>query len=1082
MTKKLGSKSDNNKLNNKRTSSLKRSNTFKVSFNALIYPFAFLLVFILTNVFSALNDFNVITVYADETPLVVLYDVEYYKDRTNDTNITLDKYDSDGDGTDDTDCVWDISESNDESVMAYLYNNGVLILDGEGEVKNNLVGAGPIGDAESPFTNGCNIMPWRQYHKLESLTYVTASDSGFTPIGYLADYFSFYGDAALTGSTSYYPTIVNPNAIKLTTIDLSKFDTTNVLSFENFFAFNPKLTEIIGIENLDVSSSASFRSMFNGCGALSSLDLSSWIVTDGLIYNYMFAGVGLDTTSGACIDISNWSFKESADLGTMFLDAKLDSLNLSNITGTDNASNYYRLFEGLNISELDLSSISFKDPANLGDLLLRATIDTIVLPYVLDSVWIDRIYLPLSNGEVWYAYNDENHQVNGEIYNHLLENEGSGSDKIYQLKTEPEKVIYTDNDNDIIYNSLGTSDSSVTLVQTYDLTDLTKTEVAGSIMAYLYSDGTMIFTGSGHNLTYSDNTLPYSDKKNSITRIICGGDSSFGPYHNTRYYFNECPNLVTFDGRRYTSSLTNFKGLFLNDAKLKTVMWPDTIDTSKVTEMKEMFKGCSSLTSIDLSKFNTSKVIDMKEMFRGCSSLTSIDLSSFDTSIVTNMDSLFRDCSNVTNIILPNNFGIAATSMYSLFYDCNKLSTVNIEKINTANCTNLNSMFKNCNALSTLDISHFDTSLLSADSAAASMFYGCSSLNSLTLPDTFITSGVNNISYIFYDCRKLTSIDLSGFDTTNVTNMEGAFKNCKKLSTLSFPDTFVTSNCTNFSSMFYGCNALTNLDLSKFDTSSNNTVYSMFKNCTNLETLNLSNFDTTSITNINDEKPEEKFTFEGLSNLTSINLSNANLQNFDTSVNNFTSDLTSLNTIILPSTIKDGLDIELPSIISSFDNYDWYGFDINNEYVGQTPYDKLVVCEGNTNSKLYKLVFGPGPNSNPEPDPDPTPRRKKKKEEVKEEIKEKQQEEVLRPEEVIKEDKPLFDLTNNTSHIKYIDGYEDGTFKPDDGIKRSEFSKMISLVTKNYFEENKLNYISYLDKYNDIDTFEWYASYIGYLT
>ena len=40
-----------------------------------------------------------------------------------------------------------------------------------------------------------------------------------------------------------------------------------------------------------------------------------------------------------------------------------------------------------------------------------------------------------------------------------------------------------------------------------------------------------------------------------------------------------------------------------------------------------MFKGCSSLTSIDISKFNTEKVTDMKSMFDGCLSLKSIDVS-----------------------------------------------------------------------------------------------------------------------------------------------------------------------------------------------------------------------------------------------------------------------------------------------------------------------------------------------------------------------------------------------------------------------------------------------------------------------
>ena len=43
--------------------------------------------------------------------------------------------------------------------------------------------------------------------------------------------------------------------------------------------------------------------------------------------------------------------------------------------------------------------------------------------------------------------------------------------------------------------------------------------------------------------------------------------------------------------------------------------------------MSSMFKGCSSLNSIDISKFKTKKVIYMYSMFDGCSALKSIEVS-----------------------------------------------------------------------------------------------------------------------------------------------------------------------------------------------------------------------------------------------------------------------------------------------------------------------------------------------------------------------------------------------------------------------------------------------------------------------
>ena len=57
--------------------------------------------------------------------------------------------------------------------------------------------------------------------------------------------------------------------------------------------------------------------------------------------------------------------------------------------------------------------------------------------------------------------------------------------------------------------------------------------------------------------------------------------------------------------------------------------------------MSDMFCGCYSLKSIDLSSFNTNNVTNMVSMFFNCKSLKSIDLSSFNTNNVTDMSYMF---------------------------------------------------------------------------------------------------------------------------------------------------------------------------------------------------------------------------------------------------------------------------------------------------------------------------------------------------------------------------------------------------------------------------------------------------------
>ena len=82
------------------------------------------------------------------------------------------------------------------------------------------------------------------------------------------------------------------------------------------------------------------------------------------------------------------------------------------------------------------------------------------------------------------------------------------------------------------------------------------------------------------------------------------------------------------------------------------VGWPwdkysDSITSAKVsgkglTQAQYMFnKSGSHFTNIDLSGFDTSKVTDMSNMFGFCYQLTELDVSGFDTRKVTDMSNMF---------------------------------------------------------------------------------------------------------------------------------------------------------------------------------------------------------------------------------------------------------------------------------------------------------------------------------------------------------------------------------------------------------------------------------------------------------
>ena len=116
------------------------------------------------------------------------------------------------------------------------------------------------------------------------------------------------------------------------------------------------------------------------------------------------------------------------------------------------------------------------------------------------------------------------------------------------------------------------------------------------------------------------------------------------------------------------------------------------------------------------------------------------------------------------------------------------------------------------------------------------LFKGCSNLTSLKLSG-WDTSRAVNMFNMFNGCRKLTSLDMSGWNTSKVTDMGGMFQSCSSLTSLDLSH-FNTSNVENMSGMFSSCQKLTSLNLSGLNTSNVHSMGSMFFNCTSLETIN----------------------------------------------------------------------------------------------------------------------------------------------------------------------------------------------------------------------------------------------------
>ena len=279
-------------------------------------------------------------------------------------------------------------------------------------------------------------------------------------------------------------------------------------------------------------------------------------------------------------------------------------------------------------------------------------------------------------------------------------------------------------------------------------------------------------------------TFYYDDQKSSRTGTVWGiketkeeSEKTYPAWSGMRYTPESKVTTAVFDAsfKNYLPQSTKF--WFLNLKKLEKIEGLTNLNTSKVTTMGEMFRGCSSLTSLDLSNFNTENVQNMSEMFSGCQNLTSLDLSNFKTENLQYMSYMFSGCQNLTSLNLSN--------------------------FNTENVKDMSYMFWGCSSLTSLDLSNFKTEKVQNMSF---MFSGCQNLTSLDLSN-FKTKNVQNMWRMFYGCKSLTSLNLSNFNTENVYDMSEMFYECNSLQTIYCNNTWTYSHSRS-RDMFSGCTSL----------------------------------------------------------------------------------------------------------------------------------------------------------------------------------------------------------------------------------------------------------------------------------
>ena len=124
-----------------------------------------------------------------------------------------------------------------------------------------------------------------------------------------------------------------------------------------------------------------------------------------------------------------------------------------------------------------------------------------------------------------------------------------------------------------------------------------------------------------------------------------------------------------------------------------------------------------------------------------------------------------------------------------------------------------------------------------------------------------------DLSHMFDACENLISLDLSNLDCSNVIYINHLCCNCPNLKKIIFNKHIQNNIVKDMSYMFYNCEKIISINLSSFYTSECEDMSCMFYGCKSLSNLNISNLTPSKTIN-------KKNFIEGCSSLTEITIKN----------------------------------------------------------------------------------------------------------------------------------------------------------------------------------------------------------------
>ena len=441
-------------------------------------------------------------------------------------------------------------------------------------------------------------------------------------------------------------------------------------SMSNWFSGFEKAKSITGWENVDGSNIQSMSRAFEYCYALTSIDLSDLRLTKATDLSWLFSG---------CTSL------ETADL---------TGLVRSGVTTITYMFNNCSALTELNLLSWNTSGIT----ENNADWMFNGvtSLEKVTLGDRFDFVAGYGVSLPDVAGKLWYL-TDDNGDPTGTGYTGEDLAEAWDGDTMCGTWVLSEPIAESGPEAFAVYCE---ADKTLTIYKASDKP--TEGE------QYNGKAATRVFDIDETATSFS--ASPFADVAKDVTFVQIAApesaDDKLTPACTAHW----------FDG-------------FVNLAQVAD--WQNA-DTSQVTDMSYMYRGCDLSNGFDAPDLKTGSVTTMSHMFDGCTGLAAPNLANFDMSSVTDMSYMFNGCT--------------------------RLSATSISGWDVSSATNMSHMFAGCTSLpASFDLSGWTAPTALAD--ASGMFDGCTSLTSLVFTDFGFAEGATTTDML-KGCTALITVKL----------------------------------------------------------------------------------------------------------------------------------------------------------------------------------------------------------------------------------------------------------------------------------------------------------------------------------